>query len=787
MLALNKKLFREVWKYRGPMLSIAAVVAVGIMTVMTMRGTYESLVLSQELYYRDARFPEVWAQLERAPESLRRRIESLPGVAVVDTRVSFAATLDVPGVSAPATGRFVSIPEENRPKLAKLYLKTGRYVASGLRSEVIISEKFALANNFVPGDTLKAIINGRLRNLEIVGTAISPEYTYAVPPGALYPEDKRFGIIWMSRKMLGPAYDMDGAFNEAILTLGSRANPEQVVAELDRLLEPYGGLGAYLREDQPSHQILESELEQNRTMGTVIPAVFLAVAAFLLNIVLSRMIATQRTEIAVLKAFGYSNAEVGWHYLQIAMAAVLAGAVIGIVVGIWLGQNMVQLYGDFFNFPTLYYRINWSLIAIAVSVSAIAAGLGALGAVRRAVELPPAEAMRPEAPASFRPGFLERIGLGALLPAAGRMILRNVERKPLRSLFSAVGVAFAVAILVVGLFMFDGVEYMMDLQFRLAQREDLALTFNRPLSQSSRYDLAHLEGVTRVEPFRVVPVRLRAKHYEQVAAITGLEPGTQLRRIVTGSGGIQPLPPEGLVMSAMLANQLGIRAGEMVTIEVLEGARHSARVTVTGIIEDFMGISVYMDLNALHRLVRGGRAISGAFLEVEEEARKHLNTHLKQVPAVAGVASPAQVLASFEEQLAEGLFIGVFFILGFSGVIAVAVVYNGARVSLSERGRELASLRVLGFSQREVAVLLLGEQAIVTLLAIPFGCLLGYSLAAAVASGLQTELYRIPLIVSFRTYLWAASATVISAFLSGLIVRRRLDRMNLIEVLKTRE
>jgi putative ABC transport system permease protein len=784
---LSRKLVREILEYRGQLFSIAAVVAVGIMTVLTMRGTYESLLLSMEEYYRDARFPQVWSQLERAPESLRRRIERLSGVAVVETRVSFAASLDVEGVEQPALGQFVSIPERGRPRLSELHLETGRYVAPGRRDEVIISQNFAIANAFVPGDTLRAIINGRERELEIVGTAISPEYSYAVPPGALYPDDERFGIVWMSRDALGPAYDMDGAFNEVLLTVAPGALEDHVIKQLDRLLDPYGGLGAYGREDQVSHQILQGELDQNRTMGTAIPAVFLLVAAFLLHLVLGRLIATQRTEIAVLKAFGYTDAEVGRHYLGFALAAVAAGTLVGIGAGIGLGRSMVRLYGDYFDFPTLRYEIGWDLVLIAAGVSLAAAGLGALGAVRRAIRLPPAEAMRPEPPASFKPGAFERLGLGSLLPASGRMILRNVERTPLRSVFSSVGVAFAVAILVIGLFMFDGVDYMMDLQFRVAQREDLALTFNHPLSRSVEHDLTHLKGVTRVEPYRIVPVRLRAGHRERENAILGIEAGTRLRRIVTAGGGTHPLPPEGLLLSAMLAEQLSVGRGDSLQVEVLEGERRTARVAVAGIVEDFMGLAVYMDLDALHALARGERSYTGAWLRVDEPSRAALNRRLKELPAVASVASPAQMLASFEERLAEGLFIGLFFILGFSGVIAIAVIYNGARIALSERGRELASLRVLGFTRREVAVLLLGEQAVTTLIGIPLGMALGYLLAVAVSAGLQTETYRIPLIVSTRTYLAAATVTLLAGVVSGGIVRRRLNRLDLIAVLKTRE
>ena len=652
---------------------------------------------------------------------------------------------------------------------------------------MVISTNFAGANALGPGDSIRATVNGRRRDLFIVGTAIAPEHIYAVPPGALYPDDRRYGIIWMSRDALGPAYDMEGAFNEAVFTLSPGADLDHVLDDIDRLLVPYGGRGAYGRADQPSHLIIDGELNQFRTMGTAIPAMFLAVAAFLINLVLGRLIATQRTEIAVLKAFGYSNVEVGRHYLRFGMAAVLAGAVAGILVGVALGGAMVDVYNEFFDFPSLTYRLSGTLVAIAAGVSILAAAAGALGAVRRATRLPPAEAMRPEPPATFRAGIFERLGVAGVLPAAGRMILRNVERQPFRSVSSAVGVAFSVAILVVGMFMFDGVEYMMDLQFRVAQREDLSLTFNEPLAVSAGHDLAHLPGVARVELFQSVPARLRAGHRKREVAITGLEPGARLRRVVTAGGRIQALPPDGLVMSSMLASQLAVEPGDTLTVEVLDGARRSEPVQVTGVVEDFLGLSAYMRLEALHRLTRGGRAISGAYLAVAPDERADLSARLKRMPVVAGVASPAQTLEAFQTQLADSLFIGIFFLLGFSSVIAVAVIYNGARIGLSERGRELASLRVLGFSRAEVALLLLGEQALVTLLAIPLGCLLGYVLSAAMAASLQNETYRIPMMVSARTYALAAVITVAAATASGWIVRRRLNRMDLIAVLKTRE
>jgi len=470
MSSLSKKLLRESWQLRGQILSIAMVVATGVMSVVTMRGSYDTLVQAQRDYYRDMRFADVWSYLVRAPQSLTAAIEAIPGVNVVDTRVNFQATLDLDEVGIPARGQFISVPEIGQPLLNDIEIKQGRYVALGGYDEVIISENFAIARGLQPGDSIKVILNGRARDLSIVVIAISPEQSYVVPPGSLFPEDERFGIFWMGRAVLGPAFEMDGAFNEVFVSLSPAANPLAVIKQLDALLDPYGGLGAYAREDQPSHQIMQGELDQNRVMGSVIPGVFLLVAVFLLHLVLGRLISTQRGEIAVLKAFGYTDFEVGRHFLSFALVAVVIGTLLGCVGGVYLGQMYISMYGEYFDFPDLEYQLSPLLLLLASGTCITGAVSGAMLAVKKAIDLPPAEAMRPEAPARFKPGIFERIGLGKLLPSSARMILRNLERKPVQALLSSLGVALSVAILTVGLFMFDGVTYMMNLQFQMMQR-----------------------------------------------------------------------------------------------------------------------------------------------------------------------------------------------------------------------------------------------------------------------------------------------------------------------------
>jgi putative ABC transport system permease protein len=708
-------------------------------------------------------------------------------VETVESRVTFFATLDLPALETPGIGRFVSVPEREPPRLNDIYIREGRNIAPGARDEAVVSDNFAVARGLGPGDTIRATINGRAWQLRVVGIAISPEHAYAVPPGALYPEDDRYGVFWMSEEVLGPAYDMAGAFNEVFLTLTPDANPVAVLAHLDDLLEPYGGQGAYLREDQPSHQILEGEFDENRVMGTVIPAIFLGVAAFLLNLVLGRLISTQRTEIAVLKAFGYTNREVGVHYLWYALAAVFAGTLVGIGAGAWLGGAYIGLYAEYFDFPALEYRLSIPLALLAAGVSGIAALTGALAAVWRAVSLPPAQAMRPEPPTTFKPGPFERLGLGKALPSSGRMILRNMERTPVRSILSAVGVAFSVAILVIEMFLYDGVRFMMDLQFRQIQREDLTVSFERAVNASVRHDLENVEGVTRVETFRVVPARIRSGHLERELGLLGLEEGGMLRRLVNSRGEPVPIPFDGVAMSLRLAEELGLGAGDRVSVEILEGERLVREVVVAATVDDLLGVTATMSAGGLRRLVGGPDVASGAYLSVDETRRSDVNERLKEMPLVSGVGSPATALASFESALAETLFVAIAFILGFACVISVAIIYNGARLSLSERGRDLASLRVMGFRRGEVATLLLGEQAVVTLAAIPIGWALGYALSLALARALATDLFRIPLITSPRALLISAVITVVAAAASAWIVRRRIDHLDLIAVLKTRE
>ena len=778
---------RDLIHLRGQVVAVGLVVACGIATYVTMRSSYDALVVSREAYYEEYRFADVFAQLKRAPESLAAEIQNLPGVATTQTRVVLDVTLDVPGLDEPATARLVSIPERRTATLNDLYIRQGRYIEPGMRDEVLVSESFAEANDLQVGQSLGAVINGRWEEMRIVGIALSPEYVHEIRAADVFPDRRRFGILWMSREALGPAFDMEGAFNNLSVSLAPGASEPEVIDRLDELLERYGGLGAYGRDEQESHRFLADEIEQDRITGIIVPAIFLGVAAFLIHMVLSRLIATQRDQIAVLKAFGYGNVAVGIHYLKFALVAVLGGTVAGTALGVWFGAALAEVYKQFFRFPVLKFEVGVGTAGLAIAISAGAAFLGAILAVRRVVALPPAEAMRPEPPSNFRPGLFERIGLQKLFSPAARMIVRNIERRRWKAALSILGIALAVAVLVVGRYSFDALDYIIEVHFRTAQREDATITFNNPRTSRARFDVTHLPGVLRAETFRTVPVRLRFEHRSKRVAILGIRPDGELRTLLDRSLRKVDLPPEGLLLSTKLAEVLGAGPGDTITVEVLEGERPVRRVPVVRLVDEWIGLSAYMDSRALSRLMREGETVSGAYLAIDPRFATQLYRLIKRTPAVAGSAFRERMLASFLETVAKSLTISTTVLIVFACVIAFAMVYNSARVALSERGHELASLRVLGFTQREVSVMLLGEQALLTLAAIPLGFAIGLGICALLAQLMNTELYRMPLVLSGQSYAFAFLIIGAAVGLSGLLILKRLYSLDLVAVLKTRE
>ncbi len=786
LTSLQLKLLRDLWRLRAQAIAIAAVAMCGIASLVTMRGAYEALRIAQYTYYQQYRFADVFASVRRAPSSITSAIRNIEGVADVQARVVFDAPLDVPGLNEPATGRLVSLNPANQHDLNRVYLRAGRLPDAGNRHEILISEAFAHANTLQAGAVLQAVINGRRESLNVTGIAISPEYINEAR-GSGFPDYRRFGVLWMDRETLGSLLDIREGCNDIVLTLTPGASEAEVIHRLDGLLEPFGGLGAIGREDQLSHQFISNELAQTKVSATVIPAIFLSVAAFLVHNVLLRLSSLQRMQIGLLKSFGFSNAAIASHYMQFALLTVATGSITGIALGSWLGHGLAHLYARFFHFPTLSFSLSASLVLTALIVSLLSALLGSGLAVYRGLHMTPAEAMRPESPLRYQRNSLERLSLWQRLPLVLRMVLRNLLRTPLKTSLTIFGLSMSAALVITGLFSFDALNEIIRFQYRVLQREDISVIFNEEHSTDIINHLNRLPGVLRAEGFLSAPVTLRVRHREKRTAIIGLERQRQLRLTVDARERSIELPAEGLVCSRMLADLLHLQIGDKVEIHFLTGRRQKIEVPVTLILDEPIGAFAYMDAQALSRLLQKTPTVNGAWLALDMTNADTFYRTIKVLPALASTSLREVTIQSFLATVGENIRINNSVLVIFACVIAAGIIYNSARIALSEHATELASLRILGFTRAEVTVLLLTEQWLLTTIAIPLGCLIGYGLAAAIAALLSQELFRIPLIISSRTFLIAAIVVVLSALASSVSIWLRLQKLDLIAVLKTRE
>ena len=784
---LDRKLLRDLKRLKGQAAAVSLVMACGLAMLIMARSLIHSLEATRAEYYQTNHFADVFGALKRAPNFLLDRLRALPGVATAQTDLSVPVTLDLPGIAEPCSGLVRSLPDFGEPELDRLFLRRGRWLAPGSRGEVLVGEAFAKANQLSPGDTLTMLLNGRRQAFLIAGIVLSPEYIFESRPGAALPDSRTFGIFWLPYKEVATAWDLYGAFNHFALTLAPGADEKSVIAAADRLLRPYGGLGAFGRKDHPSHIRVTDEIRVLTILAVGFPTVFLGVAAFMTNAVLTRLLSLQREQIAILKAFGFTNRQIVVHYLKFAFVLVAAGVVLGLLGGVALGHKLVAMYELFFRFPDLYFRLDGRAVALALAVGLGAVTLGVLGAVRRAAALPPAEAMRPEPPANFRPALIERTGLAPLLSHSFRIALRNLERRPMQAAFTVAGLALATGLLILPNTFKAGIREVLDFQWDVVQRQDVNLGLVEPSSGRLAHELARLPGVTSLEPTRSAAVRIHFQGRSRQIGLRSLLPGGIHSRAVDAAGREIAPPDTGVILSAKLASVLGAKVGDTLVLEALEGRRPVLAVPLVATAEDFTGIAAYMDLHAINRFLGEGDVITGASIGLDRSQRAAFLAALKEIPRVSTVAIKDSMRQAFRETTAQSMGLIQSIYLTFAVIVAFGVIYNNARISLAERARELATLRVIGMTQHEVGAILVVELVILAVLAVPLGLLLGTGLTTVIVSSVNTETIRLPLVFTTYTYSFAVVTVITASTLSALFVLRQLRQLDLIATLKAPE
>lgn len=766
---------------------ISLMIISGVATFITLVSTLQSLRSTKDAYYQEYYFSNVFATLKRAPNNVTQRIREIPGINRVETRIQAGANLLLDGFDETIRGLIISLPDEGEVPLNRLYIREGRLPDPYNMQEVVLGDAFAQAHNLQAGDKISAVINGQLKSFTIAGIGLSPEYIFQGDPSSIIPDFERFGIMWMRRSSLEATYDMQGAFNNVVASFTWQAHEKGIISQLDEILQPYGGLGATGRRNQQSHFYITEELNQLEQMATLFPAIFLGVAVFLLNVVIGRLIQTQQGQIATLKAFGYSNAEIGLHYLFMVSVILVLGFVSGVLLGMYLGKLLAGVYAEFYRFPFLTYRLDPSVFLLALAVSVFAAFGGALFSIRKAIMLPPAEGMRSDSPAIFKHTHFDRWKLIKSLDQPSKMILRQLNQHKIKVAFSCLGIALAASLVMMGRMSNDSVNYAVEVEFKQASPHEYAISFTDAISAQALYEIKRIRGVDYAEATHSVPVRLRKGHRNRLTSIQAFPDSMKLKVLIDRDGNKISLPKEGMILTWKLGEILDVQVGDKLQVEFLERHRQIIEVPVAGFMDQFFGLGAYMRLDALDRIVQDKSLISGVYMNIDESYEGEIKNALRASPAVAGITSTRETISEFYDSTAQTWLIMAFFVSLFAGATAFSVVYNNARISLSERSRELASLRVLGFTRGEIAYILLGELWLVVLLSIPFGMMAGTGLTAFIITSLETELYRIPMNISAITYTLAALTVIVSALLSSVVIRMRLNRLDLIGVLKERE
>lgn len=786
MHAMDLKLFRDFRRLWIQGLAIALVLAAGVAVILMSVGMSRALNETRSAYYDANRFAHVFASARRAPDSLLPRLQEIEGVAQVEVQVRNYAVLDIPGRSKPATGLLISRPDSGDPLLNVPLLRSGRWPEG--TGEVAINEPFAEANGFQPGDQFSVNLNGRKREVTITGTALSPEFIYTIGPGALMPQNETFGILWMEADVMDAAFGMAGAFNTVALTVLPRTPLEPVKEAVKSILDPYGATTPMGRETQTSNAFLDAEIQSLEVLAWVLPPVFLGITVFLVNMVMGRIVQLERAEIGLMKAVGYTNWEIGLHYLMLAALIAVLGIGIGWGLGTWLAQAMAKIYAKYYDFPFLLFGVPLSVYAGSAIIGLAATSAGALNSAMRAARLAPAVAMAPPAPPNFRGSALDVLADLFRLGQPTRMILRSLVRWPLRASMTLLGMALAVSVLVASNFFPDAMDEIIDKGFYQSNRQDILLLFDPDAPIEALEEVARLPGVLQVEPQQYHAARLIHGHYEKQVPVSTVAEDADLARVVDDDGAVIKPDPFGVVLSDRLADALHIGVGDTLTVSFESGLRETYEVPVTGIVTQFFGLGAYFAHDTLNALFRQSPRVSTVNLTLANpEAAEEFEEIIKDFPRLMGTINMTENRRSFLDTLSQNILIAttVYGILG--AIITVGVAYNAARVQLSERARELACLRILGFRKGEVAYILAGEVLLLAVLAQPVGWWIGYGVAKLMTDGFTSDLYAIPLVMKPATYAQASLIVLGAAAISVALVARRLGRLDLITVMKTRE
>lgn len=790
MNALHRKLFRTIFQSWGQSLALVMVVLSGIASYICVYSAYLNLTLTRDTYYAQYRLADFEIMLDRAPSSAVFKIESLAGVRKARGRIVRDVNVDLDDVEEPRIGRLISMPAPRVEVLNDIVLRKGRYFDEGVQEQVILSERFATENGLDIGDRVSITVESKKYSLAIVGLGLSPEYVYMIRGvQELIPSPERFGIFWVPQEFAETALNMQESFNNIVGEVDEPEALDEIFDSADKLLKSYGIFAKTKKEHQISNRFLSDEIKGLGVSAKITPTLFLGIAALILLVLLNRMVRMERTQIGLLRAYGYSRFSVGLHYIEYGVILSVAGCLGGFLVGQWLSNGIMRIYVEFYQFPLLKARVYPEVLARSMGISIGFSVLGALSAAIQAARIHPAEAMRPEAPRSAHRVWIERLPwLWRRISFTSKMIARNISRNSFRASLNAFGVAISTGLLIMGFFMTDAMDFGLAFQFEQVQREDVKVSFQREHGLETLHEISRFAHVRRAEPLLEYPFEIRSAWRKKDTVIVGLPGDAELKRLQTFDGDEAYVGDSGLILTERLAQELGIVPGDRLIVKPLMGRiTRESEVVLRAVSQEFIGTSGYMQIDALSRLLDEPFAMNAALLRLENGMEREVNKRFKEVAGISSVGFSKDAYKALVDTLSANMYVMNTSLLFFAGVIAFAIIYNVTSVALAERQRELASLRVLGLSTSEVGSILYNENVLLSVIGVVLGIPLGMGICRLLVYAYSNDLYRLPFYIDPRTYVMSVMFTFLFVLLANFAVRRRIHRLDLIEVLKERE
>ncbi len=787
MNILFRNLIRDIKKSKGQFISILIIVILGVAFYTSLNSVFKNLSNSSDSYYKQYRLADIWVDLYNAPTSIEKKVESLPNVKMVTGRIVKDASISISEENA--TLRFITLPDVKKDIVNDIVIKSGRYFSEDDSNQCLLDEDFLKANNLELGGYIYPIINGNEVKLKIVGAAKSPEFVYTLKDSSqMMADNKKFGIIYIKQSFGEAIFDSKGSINSISIQVSNNNDIESTKDDIKKALKNYGIKSVIDRDEQTSCSMISEEIKQLKSMGGTFPVIFFMVASVIIYIMMGRMVENQRVQIGVLKALGFTNVQVLTYYMSYSTIIAVIGSLIGSILGTYMGLGLTRLYNQYFNLPLGEIKIYGEFVVPAFILTLIFCLFAGYNSCKIIFKIMPSEAMREKSPQGGKKTLVERIDfIWRNITNLEKIIVRNLFSYKRRALLTSLGIIFSSAILLVALGMNDSINFMINQQYGSIQNYDIKVKFSNLISVNELNSIKNIAHVKELEPVLETGVEISNGWKSKNVGFTALIKDPQMYKVEDKNGNNISLPSNGILISEKLANILGVKANDSVDIKFFFPGKEKEEVVIKGIVVQYIGLSTYTSMENLNSMLGEGMIASSAVLKLDNsEFENEVKNQLKDMPGVTSVESKSDSLNALLKNMgATKSSMGAMIML--AAILLIAVLYNIATINIFERQRELATLKVLGFTNNEIKKLIFNENYIISIFGMIIGLPFGKWLGGLMMATSSTDSYTIPYVVKIKSYIIAIILTFMFTVITNFILMNKIKAIDMLEVLKNKE